>query len=429
MNDKNTPEQIESSAATVDEAISEALLKLGARRDEVEIEVVEEGRSGVLGMFGRRQARVIATRKRKRTRGRRGGRRRGGRRSGPPPEARRDDEGARREAKPPAETSRPRREPAAAASGPEREGDRSRRRQPRTRRDRGGNAPEPRVAERPIEAAPTADRNERERPPRAPREPREAREPRAPRERRERHEPRERRDASPPAPARRESPSPIGESHPVGEPLAAAELVAPTRGLSMDDAPEVQRSISEELMRRAGFPGRCTVVEGEYNQVKITVDTDSAAVLIGRHGSTIDSVEHLVERMANQAVGDHAHMNLDINNYRRRREGQLTDNAEDAARQMLDSGKDVHTPPLSPRERRIVHMAIADIKGVTTYTAGLGPDRHVVVTADDGTVDRPDEEPKAAEEGAPEIPEISEAPVAEAAAEETHEETPETDDA
>ena len=85
MQDTNKPEQIESSAATVDEAISEALLKLGARRDEVEIEVVEEGRSGVLGMFGRRRARVIATRKRKRTRGRRGGRRRGGRRSGPPP--------------------------------------------------------------------------------------------------------------------------------------------------------------------------------------------------------------------------------------------------------------------------------------------------------------------------------------------------------
>jgi len=136
-------------------------------------------------------------------------------------------------------------------------------------------------------------------------------------------------------------------------------------------------------MRRAGFTSRCTVIEGEYNQVKITVDPDSAAVLIGRHGSTIDSVEHLVERMAKQAVGDHAHMNLDINNYRQRREGQLVNNAQEAARQMLATDKDVHTPPLCARERRIVHLTIEKMDGVTTNTAGFGPDRHVVITRED----------------------------------------------
>ncbi|MBU1674872.1 Jag N-terminal domain-containing protein, partial [bacterium] len=84
MQERNETEQIESRAATVEEAISEALLRLGARRDEVEITVVEEGRAGVLGVFGRRQARVLATRKKKQTRGKRGGRRR----SGAPPDAR-----------------------------------------------------------------------------------------------------------------------------------------------------------------------------------------------------------------------------------------------------------------------------------------------------------------------------------------------------
>ncbi|MBU0741251.1 KH domain-containing protein, partial [bacterium] len=185
--------------------------------------------------------------------------------------------------------------------------------------------------------------------------------------------------AVPPAPEH----SDRGAARPVGESLAAAELIAPTRGLSPDDAAGVQRGIAEELMRRAGFPSRCNVIEGEYNQVRITVDSDSAAVLIGRRGSTIDAVEHLVERMANQAVGDHTRMNLDINNYRLRREGQLEANAQDAVRQMLESGKDVHTPPLCARERRIVHLAIEKIADATTYTAGFGPDRHVVVTRDE----------------------------------------------
>ena len=165
--------------------------------------------------------------------------------------------------------------------------------------------------------------------------------------------------------------------------MAAAELVAPTRGLSLDDAAEVQRDIAETIMRRAGFHSRCTVIEGDYNQVKVTVDTDSAAVLIGRRGSTVDAIEHLVERMSNQAIGDHVHMNLDVNNYRRRSEGQQESNAQDAARQVLESGKDVHAPPMSARERRIVHLAVEKIVDVTTYTAGFGPDRHVVITRDD----------------------------------------------
>ena len=170
------------------------------------------------------------------------------------------------------------------------------------------------------------------------------------------------------------------ESAPEGQLIAAAEVIAPTRGLAESDAAEVQRGLAEELMTRSGFACRCTVTEGEYNQVKIIADTDSAAVLIGRHGSTVDAVEHLVDRMAHQAIGEHARMNLDINNYRHRREGQLTENALDAVRQVQASGTDLHTPPLCARERRIVHLAVEKIDGVTTHTAGFGPDRHVVVT-------------------------------------------------
>ena len=174
----------------------------------------------------------------------------------------------------------------------------------------------------------------------------------------------------------------LAEPVPMGEPLAAAQIVTPMRGRSMDEAAEVQRSLAEELLQRSGFPSRCTVTEGEYNRVKVIADMDSATVLIGRRGNTIDSVEHLVDRMANQALGEHARMNLDINNYRHRRDGQLASNALEAVRQLRETGEDVHTPPLCARERRIVHLEIEKISDVTTYTAGFGPDRHVVVSFD-----------------------------------------------
>ena len=131
--------------------------------------------------------------------------------------------------------------------------------------------------------------------------------------------------------------------------------------------------------RRAGFPSRCSVVEDEYNMVKITVDSYSASVLIGRRGSTIDAVEHLVERMTNQAIGTHAHMNLDINNYRRRREDSLVERARGVVAKVQATGREVHLEPLCARERRIIHLEVAKAEGLRTYTIATSSGKHVVV--------------------------------------------------
>ena len=464
MQDRNEQEQIESRGATIEEAVSEALLMLGARRDEVEIEVIDEPKSGVFGVFGKRQARVRVTRRRKRTRGRRGGRRsRGGGGQGPDkrdaqreaaPQGERGDsrrggrdgsprggrggssDGGRRDEAPRGrrdEAPRGRRDE--APRGRRDEAPRGRRDEaPRGRRDeaprgRRDEAPRGRRDEAPRgrrEEAPRSDAHKTEKPhdrrpepvttdsqdsPRREERPPRRRPPRRrpgsqPEQEREQRPapeaaetPRPERTREPRAPRREEerrpeAPTPVAESslndrteqvesRQTGEPVAAVSLVEPTRGLSESDAAEVQRSMAEELMQRSGFACRCTVVEDEYNQVKVIADTDSAAVLIGRRGSTIDAVEHLVDRMANQAIDAQAHMNLDINNYRHRREGQLTENALDAVRQVKETSEDLHTPPLCARERRIVHLAVEKIDGVTTHTAGFGPDRHVVVTLDD----------------------------------------------
>lgn len=393
MTDKQeqTQERLESRGATVEEAVSEALLMLGARRDEVEIEVLDEGKAGVLGLFGKRAARVAVTRRPKRTRGRRGGRRRRGR--GGKDEPRDARPAARRDDNRPAD-----REPAP----------RRRREEPRPRRDdgrsaapdRSGSAPRPGSDDRrPPRERTRPERAGRDRPAPPPREAAPEvvsetasggdRSPSRERTRRPRRRP-ETAPATRVEPVAEKAPAASAppETAPIvrdGETVAAADLVSPLRDRPVAEAAEVQRGLAEELMRRAGFAGRCTVDEGEYNQIKIVADVDSAAVLIGRRGSTIDAVEHLVDRMALQAVGEHVRMNLDINNYRRRRQGVLEENALASVRELRDTGKDVHTPPLVARERRIVHLTIEPLEGVTTYTAGEGPDRHVVVTfAKDG---------------------------------------------
>ena len=85
-------------------------------------------------------------------------------------------------------------------------------------------------------------------------------------------------------------------------------------------------------------------------------------------------------------------MNLDINNYRRRREGKLVGMAQDAMARVRQSGAEDHLPGMSPRDRRIVHMEVAKEEALDTYTAGQGMDRHVVVVPASERKDGPEDE-------------------------------------
>jgi predicted RNA-binding protein YlqC (UPF0109 family) len=138
----------------------------------------------------------------------------------------------------------------------------------------------------------------------------------------------------------------------------------------------------------AGFPCRCEIKEGEYHQVKIITDDSSAGMLIGRHGSTVDAIEHLVERMASQAAGERVNMNLDVNNYRRRREENLVQRTSELAHKVSTTGKEIHMEPLCARERRIVHLEVVNVPGLRTYTVANNTGKHVVIVTGENDFSR-----------------------------------------
>ena len=193
------------------------------------------------------------------------------------------------------------------------------------------------------------------------------------------------------------------------------------------------------MLVRAGFPCRCEVKPGEYRLVKVITDDMSANMLIGRHGQTIDAVEHLVERMASASAGDRVRMNLDINNYRRRREDSLLDYVGQMVSQAKSSREDVHLEPMEARDRRIVHLEVELIKGLRTWTLGGQGGKHVVIGLDDGRprgeeydpieVDGDDEQvqAEAPREAAPEVGADGAAVEAEAPAPDEEQERPGAD--
>ena len=155
-----------------------------------------------------------------------------------------------------------------------------------------------------------------------------------------------------------------------------AKALGPVTEEGLDSA---LTELTDGMLVRTGFPCRCETLPGEYRQVKVTTDDASAGMLIGRHGQTVDAVEHLVERMASNAIDARARINLDINNYRMRREEALGERVAEAAEQIRETGQPFHMEPMSARERRIVHMASEGFGGLRTFTMDSSGGKHVVI--------------------------------------------------
>ena len=128
--------------------------------------------------------------------------------------------------------------------------------------------------------------------------------------------------------------------------IKAVSYAQPQAAATEPELDEPLGVLASGMLVRAGFPCRCEVKPGEYRLVKIVTDDASAGMLIGRHGQTIDAVEHLVERMISTAAGDRVRMNLDINNYRRRRQDSLVDRVAQAVAEVQATGDDYHLDDL-----------------------------------------------------------------------------------
>jgi spoIIIJ-associated protein len=103
-------------------------------------------------------------------------------------------------------------------------------------------------------------------------------------------------------------------------------------------------------------------------------------LFIGRHGQTIDAVQHLAQRIVFPDGPSSVRVVIDANGYRERRAEALRADADDAADRAVSSGKAVELDPLPPFERRIVHEYLRERGGVQTHSEGEEPERYLVIT-------------------------------------------------
>src|SRR3954447_19132663 len=122
-------------------------------------------------------------------------------------------------------------------------------------------------------------------------------------------------------------------------------------------------------------------VEEDGRNIKATLEGDDLGLFIGRHGQTIDAVQHLAFKAATRDHPPAAGLRVvvDAAGYRERRELALQRQADEAAEKAADSGRPVALDAMSATERKVVHEYLKDRDDVETYSEGTEPDRHLVV--------------------------------------------------
>jgi spoIIIJ-associated protein len=117
----------------------------------------------------------------------------------------------------------------------------------------------------------------------------------------------------------------------------------------------------------------------ENGCLDIDISGDDMGVLIGKRGQTLDSLQYLTSLVVNKDQKDYIRINLDTEDYRRRRKETLENLAKNIASKVKKTRKPVVLEPMNPYERRIIHSALQPNRYVETYSDGNEPYRHIVV--------------------------------------------------
>lgn len=119
--------------------------------------------------------------------------------------------------------------------------------------------------------------------------------------------------------------------------------------------------------------------EGDERELILDITGDDLAILIGRHGRTLDALQFVVSAITVRSMGFRYPVIVDVEGYKSRQREKLESIARSTANKAASQHRSVKMRPMTPYERRIVHIALRDDDRVDTASEGEGSARHVVV--------------------------------------------------
>lgn len=149
---------------------------------------------------------------------------------------------------------------------------------------------------------------------------------------------------------------------------------------------ELEQAIKETvegLVEKMGFEAEIVIEktdgEEEAGSIVCNVKTKESNFLIGQYGVNLQSLQHIARVMVRRKTNERANFILDVNLYRREKNDSIIKMAKDLARQAANEKRAVVLRPMSPYERRVVHLELSKVEEVRTESIGEGEDRRVVI--------------------------------------------------
>ena len=148
-----------------------------------------------------------------------------------------------------------------------------------------------------------------------------------------------------------------------------------------DDARRIKDFLTG-LLEHMDSAAEVKVYEEEKNRYKVILEGQKLGALIGRRGETLDAIQQLTNYAVNSGRDKHLRIHVDAENYRAKREQSLESLANKVAGKVLKYRRSVTLEPMNAYERHVIHAALQDYEGVTTYSTGSEPNRRVVVACE-----------------------------------------------
>ena len=162
------------------------------------------------------------------------------------------------------------------------------------------------------------------------------------------------------------------------------EKAAPAQDLGAEVDDEKAQAIKKfltGLLAQMESEAAIKVYQPEKGRYKVILEGENLGALIGRRGETLDAIQQLTSYSVNR-TGGRVRIQLDAEGYREKREQSLQHLAKKVAGKVVKYRRSVTLEPMNAYERHVIHTALQDVPGVTTYSTGVDPNRRVIVAYD-----------------------------------------------
>jgi len=148
--------------------------------------------------------------------------------------------------------------------------------------------------------------------------------------------------------------------------------------MTVEDTEKI-KEIIKEFFQKTSFDLNLEILPSEENTVLVKIKTEEPRRLIGQNGQTLVEIQKLLKVMLRRQIQEDFYVDVDVNDYKKRKIEYLKETAREIANEVVLTGKERTLNPMPSYERRIVHMELAERNGIVTESTGQNLERRIII--------------------------------------------------